>query len=590
MSVSEKSDSLLRAMPYRQQYRGENNMGTYNNVRAGTPEGIGNKHAFLIGGGIGSLAAAFYLIHDGHMDGKNITVLENLEVLGGSMDGSGDAQKGFLVRGGREMEEHYECSWDLFCHIPSLEDHSRTVLEDLRDVNRIDPNVAACRLMHKCGEKIDRDTLGLNGHHIRQLEKLVMATEDELGPMTIEEFFDDSFFATDMWYYWRSMFAFENWQSVVEMKRYMQRFIHHLPGLSRLRGILFSRYNQYESMILPLQRWLEEQGVAFRKNTRVTDLDLDITPDKKTVTAIHLVENGKAGIIKTTKDDLVFFTCGSMTENSTLGSMDTPAGVNRGPGAAWELWKSVAAKDPSFGRPGVFCGDIDKTKWESFTITCTDSRMADLLRKLTGRDPYSGKLVTGGIMTAVDSSWLLSVTCHRQPHFTSQPKNTLVLWAYGLLPDKLGDCVGKKMEDCTGEQLLRELLWHMGAGDQTEEIIATSKVIPCMMPYITSQFMPRVKGDRPDVVPTGSVNLAFLGQFVEIPGDCVFTVEYSVRSAMMGVYTLLNLDKQPPEVYPSQYDLRVIAKAIKSMYGDKHFPGEGLIRYLLKDTSMKGLI
>jgi oleate hydratase len=565
-------------------------LGNYNNIRAKKPEGIEKKRAFLIGGGVSSLAAAFYLVHDGHMHGNRITIYENLEVLGGSMDGSGDKEKGFLVRGGREMEEHYECSWDLFCHIPTIENPSRTVLEDLRDVNRADPNIAACRLMHKCGEKIDRDTLGLNGQHIRQLEKLVMATEEELEGKTIEEYFDPSFFATDMWYYWRSMFAFENYQSLVEMKRYMHRFIHHLPGLSRLTGILFSRYNQYESMVLPLQRWLEEQGVNFQVNARVTDIEMDITRASKTVTAIHLLHDGRPEIIPTTKDDLVFFTCGSMTENSTIGSMDTPAGLNRGPGACWELWKKVAAKDPHFGRPGVFCGAVDKTKWVSFTIACTDSKMADLLQNLTGRDPYSGKLVTGGIMTAVDSSWLLSVTCHRQPHFKSQPKNTIILWAYGLLPDNTGDCIKKKMEDCTGEELLRELLWHLGAGDLTEEIIATSKVIPCMMPYITSQFMPRARGDRPEVVPEGSVNLAFLGQFVEIPGDCVFTVEYSVRSAMMGVYALLNIDKEPPEVWPSQYDLRVIAKAIKAMHGDQHIPGEGLIRYLLKGTSMKGLL
>jgi|WetSurMetagenome_2_1015567.scaffolds.fasta_scaffold93118_2 oleate hydratase len=565
-------------------------MGNYNNIRARKPEGIGNKHAFLIGGGVSSLAAAFYLIHDGQMDGKNITIFENLAVLGGSMDGSGDKEVGFLVRGGREMEEHYECSWDLFSHIPTLEDPSRTVLEDLREVNRNDPNVAACRLMQKCGEKIERDTLGLNGHHIRRLEKLVMATEEELEGKTIEEYFDDSFFATDMWYYWRSMFAFENWQSLVEMKRYMHRFIHHLPGLSRLRGILFSRYNQYESMILPLQRWLEEQGVNVNVNTRVTDLDMDIAPGSKTATAIHLVRDGRAEVVKITRDDLVFFTCGSMTENSTLGSMDTQAGVNRGPGACWQLWKNLASKDPSFGRPDVFCGNIDRTKWVSFTIACTDSKMAELLRKLTGRDPYSGKLVTGGIMTAVDSSWLLSVTCHRQPHFKNQPENTIILWAYGLLPDNTGDHIRKKMEDCTGEELLRELLWHMGAGDLTGDIIATSRVIPCMMPYITSQFMPRVRGDRPEVVPQGSVNFAFLGQYVEIPGDCVFTVEYSVRSAMMGVYTLLSLDKEPPEVWPSQYDMRVIARAVKSMYGDKHIPGAGIIRYLLRDTSMAGLI
>jgi oleate hydratase len=565
-------------------------MGNYNNVRAKKPTGIERKRAFLIGGGIGSLAAAFYLIHDGHMHGNRITIFENLEVLGGSMDGSGDEKKGFLVRGGREMEEHYECSWDLFSHIPTVEDPSRTVLEDLREVNRADPNVAACRLVHKHGEKIDRDTLGLSGQHILQLEKLVMATEEELGAQTIAGYFDPTFFETDMWYYWRSMFAFENWQSLVEMKRYMHRFIHHLPGLSRLRGILFSRYNQYESMILPLQMWLEEQGVNFSLATRVTDLTMDIRPGSKTVTAIHLERGGCAEVIPTTKDDLVFFTCGSMTENSTIGSMDRPAGINRGPGAVWELWKRVAAKDPSFGKPDVFCGDVDKTKWVSFTIACTDSKMANLLRRMTGRDPYSGKLVTGGIMTAVDSSWLLSVTCHRQPHFRSQPRNTIILWAYGLLPDNTGDLIKKKMEDCTGEELLRELLYHMGAGELTEEIVASSVVIPCMMPYITSQFQPRAKGDRPAVVPADCTNLAFLGQYVEIPGDCVFTVEYSVRSAMTGVYTLLRLDKEPPEVWPSQYDVRVIAKAIKSLNSDKPLFGEGVLRHLLKNTSMDGLI
>ncbi|MDO9326626.1 MAG: oleate hydratase, partial [Methanoregula sp.] len=348
-------------------------MGNYNNVRAKKPEGIEKKRAFLIGGGIGSLAAAFYLIHDGHMDGKKITVFENLGILGGAMDGSGDAKNGFLVRGGREMEEHYECSWDLFSHIPTIENPSRTVLEDLREVNLHDPNVAACRLMQHCGAKIERDTLGLSGHNIGQLRKLFMATEAEVEGMTIEKYFDDTFLATDFWYYWRSMFAFENYQSVLEMKRYMHRFIHHFPGLSRLKGILFSRYNQYESMILPLQKWLENKGVMFVKDTRVVDLEMEITADKKTVTAINMVTGCGAQRIPTTANDLVFFTNGSMTENSTLGSMETTAGVDRGPGACWELWKKLAAKDPAFGRPDVFCGDIDKTKWESFTITCTDS-------------------------------------------------------------------------------------------------------------------------------------------------------------------------------------------------------------------------
>ena len=80
--------------------------------------GIEKKRAFLVGGGIGSLAAAAYLIRDGHMAGGQITILEELQVAGGSLDASGNPSEGYLVRGGREMEEHYECTWDLFSQVP----------------------------------------------------------------------------------------------------------------------------------------------------------------------------------------------------------------------------------------------------------------------------------------------------------------------------------------------------------------------------------------------------------------------------------------------------------------------------------------
>jgi len=237
----------------------------------------------------------------------------------------------------------------------------------------------------------------------------------------------------------------------------------------------------------------------------------------------------------------------------------------------------------------VFCADIDKSKWLSFTITATDPQMADLLRKFTGRDPFSGNGVTGGIMTIRDSSWLMSATCNRQPQWPDQPADCLVIWAYGLYPDNVGDFIKKKMSDCNGAELLSELLYHWGAEDQIAEILKTVKVVPCMMPYITAQFLPRVAGDRPDVVPAGSTNLAFLGQFAEIPEDCVFTVEYSVRSAMMGVYTLLKLDKEPPEVYPSKFDVRVIARATEVMYDGK-VPAHGLLERVLKGTSLEGVL
>lgn len=565
-------------------------MSNYEKINTLKPEGITNKKAYLIGSGIASLSAAAYLILDGHMDGKNITILEEGKLLGGAMDGYGNAKDGYIIRGGREMEAHYECCWDLFSKIPSLTNYDRTVLDEFRELNIKDPNEATCRVLHNCGVKLESSSLGLNSSHVQELTKLFLATEEALGNITVEQYFSTSFLETDMWLFWRSMFAFENWHSVVEMKRYMERFMHLLPGMSKLKDILFTKYNQYDSLILPLKNWLESKNVVFQLNSQVKDLDINIDGDIKTVTAIHLSHDGKNKVINTTNDDLVFVTNGSMTECSSLGNMHKAPVLNRDLGGCWELWSNIAKKHSSFGKPEVFCGDIDKSKWESFTITCTDSKMGEVLKNLTGKDPYSGNIVTGGIMTIKDSNWLLSVTCNRQPHFINQPENVLVLWAYGLFADNIGDFVKKRMCDCTGEELLTELLYHLGYEADIPEILKTCNVIPCMMPYITSQFMPRKKGDRPDVVPKGSVNLAFLGQFAEIPNDCVFTVEYSIRSAMIAVYTLLNLEKKVPEIYPSKYDIRVIIAATKTLYSGHPIPGESILRKLLQNTSFDGLI
>lgn len=567
-------------------------MGSYQRIKTLKPEGIESRKAYLIGGGIGSLAAAEYLICDGHMNPKNITILEERNIMGGSMDGAGNAKDGYVALGGREMEEHYECMWDLFGKVPSLEEPGRTVLDEFKELNDADPNYSNCRAIANRGEKLDFSTLGLAENHVKQLTKLFLATEDALGAITVEQFFDDSFFETDFWLYWRSMFAFENWHSLVEMKRYMHRFMHLMPGMNKMEGLVFTKYNQYDSMILPLKKFLESQGVVFDLNTQVTDLDIDITAGKKTVTGIHLTRDGKKEeFIKTTENDLVFFTNGSMTENATLGNMDTAPILNRGEGACWSLWKKIAAKDATFGNPEVFCGDIDKSTWESYTITAKGPKMRKLIEKFAEREFAPHKTATGGIITVKDSNWLLSVTVNRQPQFKDQPADVIVLWAYALFPDNEGDFIKKKMSDCTGKELLQELLYHLGIdGKDMDEYTNTCIVIPAIMPYITSQFMPRVKGDRPEVVPVGSTNLAFLGQFAEIKDDCVFTVEYSVRSAIMAVYTLLGLVKNPPEIYPSQYDIRVVANATKAMNSGRPLPAEPIIKKLLSNTSLEGLI
>ncbi|TDT72379.1 oleate hydratase [Hypnocyclicus thermotrophus] len=566
-------------------------MGNYQKINTLKPEGIESKKAYLIGGGIASLAAAAYLINDGHMNGEKITILEQGNIFGGAMDGIGNPEEGYVARGGREMEEHYECTWDLFSKIPSIEEPHRTVLDEFKELNDIDPNYSNCRVIANRGEKLDFSSLGLEDIHVKQLTKLFLATEDALGKLTVKEFFDASFLETDMWLYWRSMFAFEDWHSVVEMKRYMHRFIHLIPGMTKMDGLLFTKYNQYDSMILPLKKWLELQNVVFENNTKVVDLDIEINLNEKIVKGIHILRNNNNEVIKTTENDLVFVTNGSMTENSTLGNMNTAPVLDRSEGGCWSLWKNIAKKDSSFGRPEVFCSDIDKTKWESYTITAKGTKMKELIEKFAERKIIKNRTVTGGIITIKDSNWLLSVTVNRQPQFKNQPEDTIVLWAYALFPDKKGNFIQKEMSACTGKELLEELLYHFGIDEENmQEYINESIVIPVMMPYITSQFMPRVKGDRPEVVPTGSKNLAFLGQYTEIKNDCVFTVDYSIRSAIIAVYTLLGLKKNPPEIYSSQYDIRVIANAAKTLYSGRPLPAEFIIKKLLSNTSLEGLI
>lgn len=545
-------------------------MYNYEKIHTMAPQNIEARHAHLLGGGIGSLSAAAFLIRDGHMPGRNITIYEALDVMGGSMDGAGRWETGYTARGGREIEPHFECFSELFSFIPSIKDPSRTVLDEFHELNVKEPILSNCRLVEKQGNVVDTSSLGLSTEQCMKLSKLVMSTEEALGETTIQEFFGDEFQQTNFWFFFETMFAFEPWHSVVEVKRYMQRFMHMIGGINRLEGLLHTEYNQYDSLILPLITWLEKEGVQFVKGCKVTDITFDLANGKKRATAFTYQRNGEEHTLEVPKDDLVMFTNGSMTQNTTRGSLHEPAVLNRSEDkGCFSVWKKIAPLSPDFGHPEKFCEDIDKTKWMSFTVTLKDDDIVF---------PYLDKLQQNpsgmnGLVTIKDSNWLLSWVVPKDPHFMNQPENIKVLWAYGLILDKPGNYVHKTFEACTGEEMFKELLFHMGLEDRIPEILShTINVIPALMPYITSQFMPRVKGDRPDVIPCGSENFAFLGQYAEVADDCVFTVEYSVRTAMMAVYGLLGLEKQVDPIFPAWYDVRILANAAKTCLGLKELP------------------
>ena len=530
------------------------------------PEGVDAKSAYLIGSGLAALSAACFLVRDGQMKGEHVHILEKDPIPGGACDGYKYQDIGYVMRGGREMDNHFECMWDLFRSIPSIEDENHTVLDEYYWLNKDDPNYSLCRATVNRGQDAHTDgKFGLSDKGAMEILQLFMTPDEKLYDKKITDFFDDEVLNTNFWMYWRTMFAFENWHSALEMKRYLQRYIHHIGGLPDFTALRFTRYNQYESMILPMVKYLESFGVQFHYNTKVVNVAFDCAGGKKQATRIDILRDGLEDCIDLTENDLVFITNGGCVENSTIGSQNTAAPYRPEikEGGGWDLWRKIAAQDPSFGHPDKFCYDPELSNWMSATITTLDQKIVPYIKKICKRDPFSGKVVTGGIVTVKDSSWLLSWTLNRQQQFRDQPKDQLCVWVYGLFSDKPGDFVKKPMRECTGKEICMEWLYHIGVPtDQIEELAANSaNTVPCMMPYIDAFFMPRAAGDRPDVVPEGAVNFAFLGQFAETERDTIFTTEYSIRTGMEAVYTLLNVDRGVPEVWGSVYDIRCLLDA-----------------------------
>jgi oleate hydratase len=538
------------------------------------PEGVDHKSAYIVGAGLAALSAACFLVRDAQMPGKNIHILEKEPISGGACDGYQYSDIGYVMRGGREMDNHFECMWELFRSIPSIETEGVSVLDEFYWLNKADPNYSLCRATEKQGQDAHTDKkFGLSDKAALEIMKLYFTPDEELYNRRIDEFFDDEVFGSNFWLYWRTMFAFENWHSALEMKRYLKRYINHISGLPDFTALRFTRYNQYESMILPMVKYLESFGVVFHYNTKVINVEFDCQKDKKVAKRLDILSDAEKSSIDLTENDFVFITNGGCVENSSYGNQDKPACFNKDikEGNGWDMWRKIAVQDESFGHPDKFCSSPEKSNWMSATVTTLDDKIPTFIQKICKRDPFSGNIVTGGIVSVKDSNWLLSWTVNRQPQFRNQPKNELTVWVYALFTDKEGNYIKKPMRDCTGQEICAEWLYHLGVPvEDIDKLAANSaKTVPCMMPYITAFFMPREKGDRPDVVPDGAINFAFLGQFAETERDTIFTTEYSIRTAMEAVYTLFNVDRAVPEVWASTYDIRDLLHATVALRDGK---------------------
>ncbi|CAH2796600.1 MAG: Oleate hydratase (EC [uncultured Paraburkholderia sp.] len=413
--------------------------GTRPLTAAARNEAIESGHFYLVGGGIASLAAAAFLIRDADVPGCRITILEALGKAGGSLDGAGTPQDGYVVRGGRMLESKYLCTYDLFDSIPTLDGRS-SVTKEIFDWNETIRTSSKSRLVRD-GKREDAPAYGLGEAHLLTLGRLSLEPEALLGDSRISDHFEADFFETNFWIMWCTTFAFQPWHSAAEFRRYLLRFAHMTPGFNQLHGIMRTVYNQYDSMVRPLRKWLDEHGVVFLNNTRVVDLRYDESGELNRVAAILCEHDRRRDEIALGPHDKVMITLGSMTAGSSLGATDRAAVFNRDDSSgAWALWKTIAAGRGEFCHPSVFADHVDESRWLSFTATLHDPTLFRLIRDLTGNVPGEG-----GLITFAQSNWLASIVLPHQPHFIGQPKDVQVFWGYGLFIDRPGNFVAKPM-------------------------------------------------------------------------------------------------------------------------------------------------
>ncbi|OXV05816.1 hypothetical protein Egran_06416 [Elaphomyces granulatus] len=508
----------------------------------------GDLHAWLIGSGIASLTAAVHLIKDAQVPGSRVHILETRSVTGGGVENTGNASNGYVVFSGRHPNLHDVCMGELLSQVPSAEDPAKTILESLKESNAnetLDEETGTRVLAEgKPGlEEMETRRLGVSLKDRMDLIMIMIEGEKILDNKSIEDLFGHDFFKTKFWTVFSVTFGFQPWHSAIEFRRYLRKFIHNIPSLNNLGTAERTRYTQNEFIITPITNFLKEQGVDFRFDTKVTDILTYPEGDPTTVSEIKMTQRGTEKIVTVDANDIVIITLGSINSGSQQGTNNKPpptlADTENLLNDQWRLWSKLSKKSMKFGNPENFYSRVPESRLLTFTITTQKApEFFSRLLPLT-----CDKRRRTQLLSLKDSNWILNLSVPNQPIFQDQPKDVHVFWGYAMSPEREGNFVKKPMMACSGEEILMELLQHLHF--PVDFILKNSITIPCLMPFVTAELLTRGHGDRPEVIPHNMTNLALVGQFVEIPDDTTFTMDYSVRGAQMAVYRLMGLKREP---------------------------------------------
>ncbi|KAF7719163.1 Uncharacterized protein PECH_001801 [Penicillium ucsense] len=513
--------------------------------------------AWLIGSGIASLAAAVHLIKQAKVPANQVHIIDAHHASGGAMETSGNAEDGYTLHTGALPYFYEQCVKDLLAMVPSRESPEKSLWEAIREQENSNRplNKASTRAVSQTEDgtrRVDTHRLPIGAKLRMDLIKFVLESERSMESKKISDVFDANFFESEFWKLWSTTFLLQEWHSAAEFHRLLSKWLPELHTHNDVRDMERTPFTLFESLITPITTYLKEQGVDFRFNVTVTDLKSYPSSDPTTISELVLQENGHEYLITLDPVDIVIVSLGSVATGTQTGSNKAPPPPLSSPSETilksgeWSLWQKLERQSTKFGNPANFSTRPSESQIETFTVTLHTTDFMHHYAHLTRDKPG-----TGALLTITECPWDLTISVPHQPVFATQPKLVHVIWGYALRPERIGKYVKKPMLQCSGQDILRELLSHLGFA--CDSLISSSITIPCLMPLGTSMLLSRAHHDRPDVIPHGTTNLGLIGQYVEVPGDAACSLEYSVRGAQIAVATLMELPDRPSKVGKNKF-------------------------------------
>jgi oleate hydratase len=437
-------------------------------------------------------------------------------------------------------------------------------MEDYFKTHHLDGKV---RLIDKNKKVIDAHKFGFTGGDLWAILKFLYFTPEwKIQDKRIDEVLPPHFFKTNFWAMYQGVFAFQQWHSAIECQRYMLRFFASIYTITSLHTEMNPPYDSYNSWVVPTVRYLKSLGVEFIMGTRVVDVDFRPTTDEKTITMLHCTQQGVAKDIPIRRNDFTFISIGSKVSDVKIGTMyKAPVTVqlDHPKDGAFLLWQKLAAKQPEMGNPLKFTASPDHSEFVIWSCTTKGKVWDRLALDLTGNK----RMGEQHEIVFPDSPWRNIFHVPWQPLVPNQSPDTTIIMGMCEHCGNKGEFVKKPMWACTGEEILTEFSYAFGWEKELPEIIKNSEMTVYYEPYVTSMFLPRNRFDRPKVVPNRSTNLAFIGEYTEMPEDTVFMVSYSTKSAQLAVHQLFGVTNIPitPPVAHNKWNPYWFFKGVKAV-------------------------